>query len=455
MKDHGPVPSAEAEALLRRWIGLDPQTIGESAIRRAVRVRMLSLAVDDVAAYVRMVEADLAERDRLVEEVVVAESWFFRDLQVYELLRHHAASRLADGPRGDPMRILSAPCAAGEEPYSIAMALLDAGHAPSSFRIDAIDVSHVALAKARVGRYSPNAFRNADSSYRDRWFRIDQRGAVLDDTVKACVNFAWANILEPERLEETLGAGRGTYDIVFCRNLLIYLTPDARHAVERTIDRLLRPGGIVFVGAAEPAILGGGWTASSPGSTFVLRRSSPDEAHRAPVVRGAASRREVVAPPRTAAPLRPPSTDLRGSTPNSGPDVRTPGPGDIPAPDAPSPVPQPAPGTAPATTLQEVITAANALANERRFNEAIAVCEAHQRGTSPDAELYFMMGMIHHSSGRSERAEECFHRALYLNAGHEEALLALSLLADERGDLELAEQYRSSARRVLERKAPS
>lgn len=455
MKEHGTVPPAEAEALLRRWMGLDPHTIGESAIRRAVRVRMLSLALEDLAAYVRLVEADPAERDRLVEEVVVAESWFFRDVQVYELVRRHAASRIGDGKHGGTMRILSAPCAAGEEPYSIAMALLDAGHPSGSFRIDAIDISRVSLAKAIVGRYSPNAFRNADSAYRDRWFRIDQRGAILDDSVKACVNFAWANILEPALLEETLGVGRGTYDIVFCRNLLIYLTPDARLAVARTIDRLLKPDGIVVVGAAEPAILGNGWTACSPASTFVMRRSTAADASAPDRIRGVPPRRlEGVSPaPSALSPVSRPSPTLPGSVPppqtaDFPPAIDPPPTGSVPPASRSSDPPPP-------TTVDAVIQTANTLANERRFNDAIAVCEAYLAGARPNAELFFMMGMIHQTSGRHDRAEDCFHRALYLDAGHEEASLALSLLAEERGDRDLADKYRRSARRIIERKTSS
>lgn len=453
MKDHGPAPSAEAEALLRRWMGLDPHTIGESAIRRAVRVRMLSLSLDDVPAYVRLVEADAAERDRLVEEVVVPESWFFRDVQVYELVRRHAASRIGDGKHGETMRILSAPCAAGEEPYSIAMALLDAGHPSGTFRIDAIDISRVSLAKAIVGRYSPNAFRNADSTYRDRWFRIDQRGAILHDSVKACVNFAWANILEPAILEETLGAGRGTYDIVFCRNLLIYLTPDARLAVTRTIDRLLTPDGIVVVGAAEPAILGGGWIPCSPTSTFVMRRSTRADTAAPDRIRSAPPRRPeaVLAAPSAPPPVSPPSLAPPDDAPRAAPPHAT---ESTPADSVPA-APRPCDAPNPPSTVAAVIQAANALANERRFNEAMAVCEAYQAGTRPNAEVCFMMGMIHQTSGRHDRAEDCFRRALYLDAGHEEALLALSLLAEGRGDRDLADTYRRSARRIIERKASS
>ena len=119
-------PSSAAEELLRRWIGLDPHSIGEAAIHRAVRLRMVAMSIDDVSAYVRLLENESAERDRLVEEVVVAESWFFRDPQVFETINRFATAQLGV-PAHRPLRILCAPCSAGEEPFSVAMSLFDAG----------------------------------------------------------------------------------------------------------------------------------------------------------------------------------------------------------------------------------------------------------------------------------------------------------------------------------------
>jgi hypothetical protein len=73
MNQPSALPSTAAEEVLRRWIGLDPHSIGEAAIRRAVRLRMLSLGLDDIQTFVRLVETDRTERDRLVEEVDIRE----------------------------------------------------------------------------------------------------------------------------------------------------------------------------------------------------------------------------------------------------------------------------------------------------------------------------------------------------------------------------------------------
>ena len=409
--DHGGGVAA-VEAVLRDWIGLDATTIGRAAIERAIRTRMAAAAVADLAAYADRVQGNPAERDLLVEEVVVGESWFFRDRQVFEFVADVAATWAGLPGRG-PVRILCAPCAGGEEPYSVAMALLDAGLTPAQFTIDAVDVSRAALARAARGRYSANAFRNADSSFRDRWFTADGSGAVLAPAVRSCVAFTQANVVD-----EAFTAGRTPYDVIFCRNLLIYLTAEGRRRVEAAVDRLLTRDGVLVLGAAEPPILQGDWLPAGTAAVFAMRRGVR------PVARPAAP-----AP--------------RDATRSQRPPVPPPAPAS--APPAPEEPPSP-------PTLADVLAEAGALANQQRHAEALEVCERSRQRLAPAPELFFLMGMLHQAAGDLDRAEGCFHKTLYLDAAHDEALLALALLATRRGDTRMAETYRQSAARVLARK---
>jgi chemotaxis protein methyltransferase WspC len=420
------------EPLLRQWIGLDVATVGEAALQRAVRNRMEALGIDRAADYADRVATDEPERDALVEEVVVAESWFFRDPQVFEFVSRFAVT-LAGLPGRLPVRILSAPCAAGEEPYSAAMALFDAGLAADQFHIDAIDVSHAALARAARGRYSPNAFRNADLRFRDRWFKTADGAAVIDDRIRSQVAFTWANLLT-----EAFGVGRGPYDVIFCRNLLIYLDPEGRRRVEATLDALLRPDGVLVLGAAEPPIMKGTWIPAGATSVFALRRG--------PIVRPAA---EGLPPParRSSRPTTPPPAATIVQSAGGRPAAGRPRAVQSPAVTAGEPPP------APATDLAAVLAEAGTLANSHRHAEALGLCEAARKRLGPSAELFFMMGVLHQAAGDFDRAEGCFHKTLYLDAMHDEALLSLALLASQRGDPRMAETYRQSAIRVLTRKA--
>jgi len=405
----------DIELLLEQWIGLDASTVGQSAVQRAMRKRMEAEGSDDPVAFARLLRRDPAARDRLVEEVIVAESWFFRDLQVFEFMTDFAVTR-ASLPGRSPVRILCAPAAAGEEPYSAAMAMLDAGLSPDQFTIDAIDISRRALERAAAGRYSANAFRNADLGFRDRWFSADGGQAVIAPAVRQRVRLEWANLLDPG-----FAAGRPAYDIVFCRNLLIYLTEDARRQVEAQLDRLLAADGLLVLGAAEPPIMRGDWIPAGTASVFALRRG-------------------VHAPrPPAAASHRP----------------RRPRPATRPAAPAAAPQASPPPADPVGIGLEEVLAEAGRLANAGRLAEAIEYCD-RQRGSLPPApELFFLMGMIHQSAGDPDRAEGCFHKTLYLDADHEEAHLALALVARQRGDQGMAEKYRQSAARAAARKGAS
>jgi chemotaxis protein methyltransferase WspC len=102
--------------------------------------------------------------------------------------------------------------------------------------------------------------------------------------------------------------------------------------------------------------------------------------------------------------------------------------------------------------LENVLSEAGRLANAGRFADALEVCERSRGRLTPAPELFFLMGMLHQSSGDLDRAEGCFHKTLYLDADHEEALLALALVARQRGDAAMAEKYRQSAARALARK---
>lgn len=434
----------EVEAFLADWIGLDAASLGTTAVERACRVRREALGISDPHDLARRVRDDEDERDRLVEEVVVSESWFFRDPQVFDSIAKFALT-LAAMPGRSPVRILSVPCAGGEEPYSIAMALLDAGLPEAAFRIDAFDVSRVSLAKAAAGRYSENAFRNADSSFRRRWFRAEPGGSLIDDRVKRAVSFRWGNLLEPG-----FATAKGPYDCIFCRNLLIYLTADARHRVAHAVESMLASDGLLVLGAAEPPILRGGWIPAGDASLFTVRRSI------------AVGRPRVPSKPRLSAARPIPSRATHRSRPGRRPEgaaARKPADGHDPARPTQHAATDVGTGGAASATgsspLERTLELAGRLANERRLSEAIDLCDAHARSFGPSPEIFFMAGMLHQSAGDLDRAEACFHKTLYLDPAHEEAALALALVASHRGDARMAEKYRESAVRVFARKGSS
>jgi chemotaxis protein methyltransferase WspC len=415
------------EELLATRIGLDPIAVGSPLILRASRRRMKELGLDDLGEYKRRLSQSELELQELVEEVVVPESWFFRDERPFHWLREYVRQRWLTDLLRPVLRVLSLPCAGGEEPYSIALTLLDLGLPSRRFRIDAVDVSLDRLTIARRGVYSANAFRGPDLSYRARSFREHPQGYELDPTVRAMVQFIQASVLDPRLLE-----GSPPYDVLFCRNLLIYLGASARACVLAAIDRLLAADGVLFIGHADRL----DWAGAEPKFTpvgdpgcFAYQRGPHGS------VRVDQARPQLEPPPTLSSITSSSVTDSAGAAPSVHPRTDDPARivGDLSLPVVP-----------PLLLLER----AAELANLGRFDEAVAACERHLQQKSPSAPAYYLMGMICQAAGARPRAEECFKKAVYLDPRHDEALLALALLAERRGDHEAAAGFRRRAERI-------
>ena len=416
--------------LLAAKIGLDPASVGSQLIVRAAKRRMSELHIREIDEYGRIVCKSEPELQELIDQVVVSESWFFRDEQPFRWLNDYAKHRWLREPLRTPLRILSLGCAAGEEPYSIAMTLLDAGLTARRFKIDAIDVSTRRLDAARVGVFSANSFRGSDLGYQMRYFHKCRQGYELAAEVRSTVSFSHGNVLTADSLEES-----GLYDVIFCRNLLIYLNGQARTCVLSTVDRLLAIDGVFFIGHADRLDLGGTRTRFIPlgqAAMFAYQRSTIDE------------------PPSMSFQLEAPRV-LLGliGFPSEARSAAT-------TPPAISPLgatPMPAVGIVAvpphAEVLLPLLDQAAELANRGRFEQAVAVCEQHLRQKGATAPAYFLMAMICQAANNERRAEDCLKKAVYLDPEHDEALLALALLAERRGDHGAATNFRRRAERTL------
>jgi chemotaxis protein methyltransferase WspC len=144
--------------------------------------------------------AEEKELQQLIELVVVPETWFFRDHEACATLARYAIEEWRPAHPDSMMQLLSLPCATGEEAYSMAMALLDAGLPASRFRIDAIDISIKALARAREAVYGRNSFRSTDLSFRDRYFTGAGDTYLLSETVRRQVHFQPGNLVDEQLL---------------------------------------------------------------------------------------------------------------------------------------------------------------------------------------------------------------------------------------------------------------
>ncbi|HEV8313832.1 MAG TPA: protein-glutamate O-methyltransferase CheR, partial [Burkholderiaceae bacterium] len=190
-----------------------------------------------------------SELGALAQELTVGETYFLRNIDQFHALREQVwPERLRAQAARRRVQVLSAGCASGEEAYSIAMSLYDLLPAAGwELSIRAVDLNPAALDKARRARYTAWSLRETPPQQLQRWFRAEDRDYVLDDTIRAAVRFEQRNLGEddPELWIP------GSYDVVFCRNVLMYFAAGSAQATVARITRSLAPGGYLFLGHAE------------------------------------------------------------------------------------------------------------------------------------------------------------------------------------------------------------
>ena len=417
-------------AKLAGILGLDGDAVGRANLERAAAQAMARLGVSDPTRYLAILRADPAERRRLAGESVVQETWFFRDIEPFAMLGRLARTL----PR--PLRLLSAPCATGEEPYSMAMALMAAGLAPEEFTVDAADAHAPALDKARLGRFGPGSFRAPLADY-SRYFRAEGPDALLSGRVRQSVRFFEADVLDPHFLCDA-----APYAVIFCRNLLLYLDPPARKALAATLRRLLAPGGLLFAGHAEVAVLSGlGFAPAPHPRAFACTHApatlsapsghAPGAGSRTPCPPPGASIPSPVAWQATPAQSNGPAS-RHGSLTGTPPERHAP-PGGPPAASALSPARRDDP---------------RALADAGRLDEALAVLTDDLAALGPSAERFHLLGVTYLALGRDQDAEEALRKAVYLDPGHAGALTHLELLHASAGRAEAASRLAGRAKRA-------
>jgi chemotaxis protein methyltransferase WspC len=395
-------------ALLKDAMGLDIASIGTSALEHALRKRLAACGLVETSAYLEKLCSSNTELQELIEAIVVAETWFFRDREAFAALVRNVHDPASGLQAKGKMRLLSVPCSTGEEPYTIAMALLDAGIGAQRFEIDAFDISAAAIARACRGVYGGNSFRGEDLGFRDRHFEPAGRSFLLRDPVRTQVRFKQANFLAPD-----FDPAAQRYDTIFCRNLLIYFDSVTQDRAVAVLKRLLSPTALLFVGPSETGLfLNHGFDPLPIPCAFAFRMG-PVTVHQT-----ARKRAAHCAP----APL---------------PSIAT----------ASSSVPL---ELIHDTALADDLEAATRHADRGDFTAAERICVAHLRSHHPSAAVFHLMGLIRDAGGLLTEAAECYRKALYLDHGHRESLFHLALLLEKRGDAASALVLRNRAHRLDE-----
>jgi chemotaxis protein methyltransferase CheR len=226
--------------LVARRVGLrfDDAKLDELAELLGARTRARGASVEHYLEGV-----DDGELALIAERFVVGETYFFRYREQFDAFALEVVPALASRT---PLRILSAGCAAGDEPYSIAIGLRErAPHVRAE--VHAFDVSPAAIGRARAGRYSAWSLRETPAELRARYFTERGNAFELSDAVRAAVTFERRNLVD----DDAAFWRPETFDVVFCRNVIMYFDTETMRSVIARVARSMRPGGFLFMGHAE------------------------------------------------------------------------------------------------------------------------------------------------------------------------------------------------------------
>lgn len=213
----------------------------------------------------------------VVDVLTTNETYFFREEYQLKALTEEILPEVRERNKAKrTLSIWSAGCSTGEEPYTIAMLLLEQG-TWSDWKVDILgsDISQRVLASARKGVYRGNAFRATPEALKDRYFTPEGDGFRIADRVRRWVSFASVNLLDPGKT-----ALVGTMDIILCRNVIIYFDQTAKKSVIGMFLGKLADGGFLLLGHSESLI--------NLSTAFTLRHFRHDMVYQKPVPAGAA-----------------------------------------------------------------------------------------------------------------------------------------------------------------------
>ena len=403
-------------AMLRETVGLDVASVGITLIERVVQQRVRANHLQDISQYAELLQNCKLEQQNLVEAVVIPETFFFRYPQSFAAFRQIAAEQFLFGT--PKIRTLCVPCSTGEEPYSIAMTLLDAGLPLQNFQTDAVDISRHSLEIARLGIFGSHSFRGSEPKFSNQYFQKTDAGLRLSDRVRRCVTFEQGNVLE-----EPFRFGSEPYNFIFCRNLLIYLDSQAQSRALRKLAKTFNGGGTIicrFGGNGPPEStrfllreIGDGFCFSQE---RVGRFSPPLSKRKEPKIWSPAGvdRSEAYRKPHSKLPQKAALPTLKQ-----------------------------------AKKLVPDLAFAEQLADKGQLREAAEICGASLRHHGPSARVFHLLGLLHDCAGDQFQAGEFYRKALYLDPDHYDTLIHLALLEDKSGRTAAAKVLKNRARRVL------
>lgn len=224
----------------RRLTGVDVSQYRREQTERRIRALAQRRGANGLLDYLLLLRRDEAERAIFRDRITINVSQLWRNPEHWQLLCRQVLPELARRP--GTVRAWSAGCSYGAEPFTLSMAWREAVGS-RSIEIRATDIDEASIERAQAGRFSSDDVRDVPHDIRDRWMQHEADGWRVRPELRRLVTFDVEDIFTPTQ--------PGRYDLVLCRNVVIYLTPERRDQVHRLLAHALRPGGWLMVGATE------------------------------------------------------------------------------------------------------------------------------------------------------------------------------------------------------------
>jgi len=225
------------------------RTLVHSRLSRRLRMHRIASFAD----YLQRIEHDPEERAAMVVALTTNHTFFFRENHHFEHLRGEVIPRLKEAARSRPVRLWSAGSSSGEEVYSIAMCLSGANRHDAAWltkgdvRLLATDLSPPMVATVQKGVYPANAANSIPEPWRSAWTKVEDGDLRIAPELRALVTARTLNLFERWPM-------RQSYDVIFCRNVMIYFDDKAKAELEARLADMLRPGGFLYIGHSERLI---------------------------------------------------------------------------------------------------------------------------------------------------------------------------------------------------------
>jgi chemotaxis protein methyltransferase CheR len=225
--------------------GFDAHPYKPNYIKRRISVRMRATGAEAYRDYLEVLHRDPREASLLLDRMTIHVTGFFRDPGVYRAFQENILPSFSDLSR--PMRIWCAGCSTGEEAYSIAAVLKEASRAlPGlSFELLATDIDPASISTAERGEYPKDSLAKVPRALADRWFRISGSKVLVSPDLRRTIRFRTHDLLGnwPPELSG--------FNMVFCRNLLIYMTAARQQVIYEKFAGALAPDGFLILGLTE------------------------------------------------------------------------------------------------------------------------------------------------------------------------------------------------------------